>query len=275
MALFVKDLETSFDFYVNRLGFTRHHEPRDGIFVVRCTDGDLLLCFDETVDEVSSRLGERHAIFSPGELLVFANSDVEQIAQQFERTGVTAESSATAWGTNVIRLTDPEGYRWKWVSPNSLNDEQLVELYASAPSVLSQALDRLDNTRLDVAADDGWSVRMLTHHICDGDLLWAGTLMAAMISPGAKYSHDWYVDDRACADALRYATRDIGEARRLFAAMRDHFVKVITTTPGALDRNVSFRRHYESAANTLTVRDILLQRAQHTLEHVDEIRDRT
>jgi catechol 2,3-dioxygenase-like lactoylglutathione lyase family enzyme len=272
MALRVSDLRRSREFYLDQLGFELVADSAPDGFTVRCSDGDLLLVASNSAADLSGLLTERHAVYEPGEILIFANADVPGVRQTLERNGVgDARHSTTEWGTEVLRITDPDGFRWKWVSASTLTDQQLLQLYAGAPDRLEAAIADLPESALDDLAEGyTWTIRMLVHHICDGDQLWAGALLAALIKPGTSYSHDWYTTDLAAAEALDYTGRPIDTALRLFRLTRAHTVELVAL-PDALDRYVEFRRHYEMTGSKMTVRSMLLARATHTIEHLNEV----
>ena len=277
MALRVTDLQRMTGFLVDTLGFDRTDVDADpDVARVLDSDGDVLLIAGPGATDLEARLAERHAVFAPGETLLFKRSDLTEYERLLRAAGLSELSLTTkTWGDRQLAVTAPDDYHLKFVDRADLSDEELLDLYAEGPSALDEALGEVDDEVLERREVSGWSVRMLVHHISDGDVLWLGAIFAALVSPGTPYGHDWYTTDADAAKQLDYDGRPIDGALDQFRAARAHLVDTLQRVDGALDRTVQFRRRYESSGAPMTVREMLRRRAVHTLEHVAEVQTLT
>lgn len=273
MALRVSDLDRTRNFCVDVLGFAETPSETDtGVATVLDLEGDPMLLVGPTTDDLSRLLAPRHAVFNHGETLVFRHHDLVAYKRELEARGADGLAlTTTSWGDTTLAVALPDGYQFKFADKAQLSDEQVIDLYARGPELLEEALLGHAAADLEVRDQLDWSVRMLVHHICDGDVLWSGALFAALVQNGTQYSHDWYTTDPHCAEQLHYDERDIASAVELFRATRAHQVRMLTEVPGALDRSISLKRRYEATATVMEVREILRRRAVHSLEHIDEV----
>ncbi|SDH48968.1 DinB superfamily protein [Lentzea fradiae] len=278
VALRVADVHRSKDFYTRWVDFTAspRGELSADVLEILDKDGDPMLLAGPAAEDVTAHLAERHAVFAPGESsFVFRVDDVEQRAKAMREGGLDqATVTTTRWGDKVLAVPDEDGYTLKFLQEAVLDDQQVLDLFASGPDELERALDGVTERELEITDSGGvWTSRAIVHHICDGDLQWLGAIMAALVQPGYLYNHNWYTTDRRCADQLSYDTRPVDGALRLFRSLREHLAELLTGVPGALDREVRFNPPHDPEGSPLAVREVLRRRAIHTLQHIDEVRE--
>ncbi len=272
MALRVSDLDRTLSFCVDVLGFAYTPSGSAEAATVVDLEGDPLLLAGPAATDVSALLTPRHAVFDHGETLVFRHQDVASFQRDLEERGADDLAlTTTSWGDSTLAVVLPDGYQFKFADKADLSDNQVLDLYARGPALLDAALKGTTVDDLDLRDHLDWSVRMLVHHICDGDVLWSGALFAALVQSGTDYSHDWYTTDPHCAEQLSYDGRDIETALALFRTSRAHQVRMLNEVPDALGRSISLKRRYEETGTPMEVREILRRRAVHSLEHVDEV----
>lgn len=272
MALRVSDLDRTLTFCVDVLGFAESPTRAADAATVVDLEGDPLLLAGPSAADVTGLLSPRHAVFDHGETLVFRHRDVASLQRDLTDRGANETAlTTTSWGDSTLAVTLPDGYLFKFADKADLTDEQVLDLYARGPEMLDAALSGASAGDLEVRDHLDWSVRMLVHHICDGDVLWSGALFAALVESGTDYSHDWYTTDPHCAARLDYDRRDVETALTLFRASRAHQVTMLREVPDALDRTISLKRRYEETGTPMEVREILRRRAVHSIEHIDEV----
>lgn len=275
-ALVVSDLDRSVEFYTKTLDFQLNHVDNQSrrAEIVDCT-GDKFLLIMSASDDLHIILKPRHVVFYPGETLVFNGGDlsVADRSKLLVDRGVSdTKLTVKPWGDSVLVLTDPDGYVLKFAEQAELSLVQILELYLEGPLTLERLLANTSPGALDqVDSQSGWTARAIGHHVCDGDVLWAGALMAALTSSGTDYSHDWYTSDAACSENLSYDSRPLEAALNMFLAYRTMVAAMVTEISDAEERFVLFKRRYRDTSEVMKVKNILRSRCVHTLEHIEEM----
>lgn len=110
-SLTVKELPTSVRWYRDIVGFTVDQEhARDGVVrAVSLKAGDvrLLIGQDDGVKGWDRPKGEGFS------LMITTAQDIDEVANRIEERGGTLEMKPTdtPWGTRVLRIVDPDGFR--------------------------------------------------------------------------------------------------------------------------------------------------------------------
>lgn len=111
-SLTVRNLQQSLDWYANVVGFTvdRRHE-RDGQLVavsLRAGDVRILINQDDGAKGWDRAKGEGFS------LQITTTSDIDAIAAEIKKRGGTLDAGPTdmPWGARMIRLHDPDGFKF-------------------------------------------------------------------------------------------------------------------------------------------------------------------
>lgn len=148
--------------------------------------------------------------------------------------------------------------------------------YAAGPERLDAALAGLSEAQLNLScpgsAAGDWPVRLLAHHIADGDDLWKTPIKMALGSPEAVFSLEWYW---ACpqddwTQRWSYGRRALAPSLALFRANRAHIVQLLDQVPDGLERAVRVRWP-DGRLEPVSIHDILQMQAGHALGHVADI----
>ena len=130
ITLGVKDLERSYRFYHNGLGFSTNSKVEDGIIFFQ-TSGTRLALYplDKLAEDVSPNLSGVRSGF-PGITLAHNTRTKEEVLQVLqmaaEAGGVIAKPAQEVfWGGYSGYFTDPDGYYWEvaWAESWEFNED--------------------------------------------------------------------------------------------------------------------------------------------------------
>ena len=130
VTLGVDDLERSFEFYHDRLGFPTTRKPESGIIFFQ-TRGTCLALYprDKLAEDVSPNRRSERGPF-PGITLAHntrTKGEVDEILALAERSGGRIEKppQIAFWGGYSGYFSDPDGYLWEvaWSEGWKLNDD--------------------------------------------------------------------------------------------------------------------------------------------------------
>ena len=130
ITLGVKDLERSFRFYHEGLGFSTNSKLKDGIIFFQ-TSGTRLALYplDMLVEDVSPTLSGEGAGF-PGITLAHntrTKDEVDQVLKKAEAAGgkIIKPAQEVFWGGYSGYFTDPDGYYWEvaWAASWEFNED--------------------------------------------------------------------------------------------------------------------------------------------------------
>jgi uncharacterized glyoxalase superfamily protein PhnB len=111
-SLTVRDLERSFAWYRDALGFTldRKHERQGRLVAISLKAGTVhvLLAQDDGVKGLDRAKGEGFSL----QLSTFQNADA--LAARARSVGAVLDTEPTdmPWGPRIFRVRDPDGFRW-------------------------------------------------------------------------------------------------------------------------------------------------------------------
>lgn len=118
-SLTVKDVETSVGWYRDVLGFSidRRHERNGKLVAVSLSAGNVRLLIAQD-DGAKGRDRTKGAGLS---LQITTSDDVDAIAARIKQRGGTLDTEPTdmPWGVRVIRLQDPDGFKFVIARPKS------------------------------------------------------------------------------------------------------------------------------------------------------------
>ena len=118
IALGVQDLERSFRFYHDGLGFPTNGKPADGVIFFQ-TSGTRLELYprDKLAEDISPAMSGEGSGF-PGITLAHnthTKEEVDQLLRQAEKAGgkIVKPAQNMFWGGYSGYFTDPDGYYWE------------------------------------------------------------------------------------------------------------------------------------------------------------------
>ncbi|MBX3033560.1 MAG: VOC family protein [Bdellovibrionaceae bacterium] len=118
ITLGVKDLEKSYHFYKNGLGFPTTRKPEEGIIFFKNGGTSLALYpYEALADDVNESFKVARSKFTGITLAYCARSkdEVNQVLEQAARAGAKIEKPAqdVFWGGYSGYFSDPDGYLWE------------------------------------------------------------------------------------------------------------------------------------------------------------------
>lgn len=269
-AVRVDDLDRALAFYREALGFDVAWEDRDqGVAQVDPPTGAPLLLARRDVADVRPWMHEVFEELAPGRRLYleFAGDDLASYWQALTSRGLDVPPpETTAYGEKTLVVRDPDDHEIAFWQAPQWTDEELLDIYASAPRRLREALAGLRDEDLDLARAPGkWTIRQTVHHVADSDATTLVRLMMMLAEPGRAYQSNAYDQDVWVAN-LDHAHRPVDTSIELIAAIRAHVTALIRHLPHGLDHRV-----IPSIGSPITVRELVKMLAMHALGHIDQI----
>src|SRR4051812_45702587 len=102
--------------------------------------------------------------------------------------------------------------------------ERLIEQYRRGVSEVEAALDGISPSELDVIPPEGWSARMIVHHLADSEMNSAVRLRKLLFEERAELQG---YDEAAYAQRFWYAERPIEPSLLMFRAARETSVQLV------------------------------------------------
>jgi hypothetical protein len=144
----------------------------------------------------------------------------------------------------------------------------LIAVYKSAAEELRSLVHGLTDTELDRHHPDGWSARMVVHHLADSETNAYIRLRRLLAEPVGSTIQGYDEAAWATAPGLAYGKAAVTTSMQVFLSVRASSSEVLDRlTEADLDR---YGIHTESGR--YTVRDWLRIYAEHPREHAEQIR---
>ena len=145
---------------------------------------------------------------------------------------------------------------------------ELIAVYKSGAEHVRQLVAGASDSELDRRTDDGWSARMVVHHLADSETNSYVRLRRLMAEPLGTTIQGYDEDLWSKSDALAYSTAPIAHSLAVFLSVR-------AATSDLLDRVTyedleRYGVHTESGA--YKVSDWLRIYAAHATEHAEQIK---
>lgn len=159
------------------------------------------------------------------------------------------------------------------MSLQSTNPQNLLAAYAQGPDRLESALSELTAADLDAVPESGgWTIRMIVHHLADGDELWKSFIKQSLGGAGGEFMMHWYwaMPQDEWAQRWSYAARAIGPSLDCFRANRVQVVQLLESEPQSLERTLLIRWP-RGDPQEISVRWVIEMQTQHVDQHVADI----
>lgn len=142
---------------------------------------------------------------------------------------------------------------------------QLIQRYSEGYGVVEAALAGITPAQLDRADADGWTARMVVHHLADSEMASALRLrkLVAEVNPVI-----WGYDEELYSRTLFYDLRPIEPSLLALKAARESTVAIL----GHLSESDWSRAGWHSESGLYTTEKWLEIYAAHGHEHADQIR---
>ncbi len=268
----VKDLATSVDFYVSRLGFTLDEQlaAEDVAYILDC-DGDIFLLAGPRVGNIKSHLAEQHYVFKRDDTLSFRGGDLDtRYAQLRQRGSEDAQLVEKRWGDRILSLHDPDGYQLNFISSAERTPAEGMALYMQTVDELEAALAGLSTADIDLRREpDSWTIRQIVHHLADSDILFLPHMQKVLREPGSAYTPNWPGGNDMVSEPY-YTERPIASSVALYHAIHEHIGQLASYIPDAWQRSVKVQDGEEREESFGMV---VTNSLTHALEHIDEINE--
>jgi hypothetical protein len=150
---------------------------------------------------------------------------------------------------------------------------QVISSYGEGPNILEAAIADLPQTGLDHAfSGDSWTIRMIVHHIADGDAIWKSFICQALGNVGGEFRLQWYweIPQDDWAKRWNYARRPIEPSLAVFRANRSQTIQLLEHTPDALKKTLLIRWP-NGKEQEVSVLWVVEMQTRHVLEHEADI----
>lgn len=147
------------------------------------------------------------------------------------------------------------------------HSEDLIARYCAGVGLVEAALASLSEGDLDRSVDDGWTPRMVIHHLADSETNSYVRLRRLLAEPAGTTIQGYDEGAWASAPALGYATEPIDQALAVLRAVRAASASVLTRLS---DADLS-RAGVHTESGDYTLADWLRIYAEHAEQHAEQI----
>jgi uncharacterized damage-inducible protein DinB len=150
---------------------------------------------------------------------------------------------------------------------------QVISSYGDGPRSLETAVAGLSQADLDLSlSSDSWTIRMIVHHVADGDAIWKSFIAQALGNVGGEFRLQWYweIPQDEWAKRWNYAQREIETSLAFFRANRRHTTQLLEHKPDALEKTLQIRWP-DGKEQGISVRWVVEMQTQHVQGHVRDI----
>jgi hypothetical protein len=153
------------------------------------------------------------------------------------------------------------------------SDEQLLEQYLRLPDRLEAVLEGLNDARLDLTLEEGWSIREYACHVLEGEALWQLNLRIIAAQNGVEFPFLWYftLTQEEWAARWGYGRRAMGTILSSYRASTGYLVEFLRNVPEVWENFGLITWRGRSEASRLTVRQIVEMNIRHLGEHLKDI----
>ena len=150
---------------------------------------------------------------------------------------------------------------------SSREDQDLVRRYDAGLDVVTTAIESLSESQWDQRLGDGWSARMVIHHLADSETNSYLRLRRLVAEPAPTVIQGYDEELWSQCEALGYATLPVGPSLEVFRAVRMASSLVL----GRLSDADLDREGVHTQSGPYTIRDWLTIYAAHAEDHAQQI----
>lgn len=149
-----------------------------------------------------------------------------------------------------------------------VEDQRLISRYRAGVAVVESALSTLSDEDLDRSSgDEGWTARMVVHHLADSEARSYLRLRQLLVEPAPAAIQGYDEELWASSDVLGYETLPVGPSLGVFRAVRAASSVLLDRLQSAdLDRT-----GVHSQSGGYSLRDWLRIYAEHAEDHAAQI----
>jgi len=159
------------------------------------------------------------------------------------------------------------------MASDEMDQSTTLSGYRNGPVLLEKAVHGLSETDLDLSrSSSSWTIRMVVHHVADGDEIWKSFIRQAIGDIGGEFKLQWYwqIPQDEWAKQWQYAQRAIEPSLAVFRANRTQTLQMIEHVPDAMSRRLLIRWP-NGEEQEVAVGWVMEMQTQHVLEHVSDI----
>jgi len=159
------------------------------------------------------------------------------------------------------------------MASDEMDQSATLNGYRNGPVLLEKAISGLSETDLDLSlSSSSWTIRMVVHHVADGDEIWKSFIRQAIGDIGGEFKLQWYwqIPQDVWAEQWQYAQRAIEPSLAVFRANRTQTLQMIEHVPDAMSRRLLIRWP-NGEEQEVGVGWVMEMQTQHVLGHVSDI----
>ena len=160
------------------------------------------------------------------------------------------------------------------MDPDPTDPSEIIDDYVAGPSRLEAAIAGLSEADMDLAPEaESWSIRLIVHHIADGDDIWKQFIKQAIGNPGGEFTLHWYwqVPQVEWAHCWSYRERTVEPSLAMFRANRQYIEQLLKQTPGAMEKCLRVRWP-QGEEQDVSVGWVVEMQTRHVQQHIEDIR---
>lgn len=151
-------------------------------------------------------------------------------------------------------------------------DRNALSEWKTIPQLLRGVVGGKSDAELDRRpAGSPFSLRELTHHIVEANVVAASIVIAALGSPGCVYDWSWMMPFGPWMERLRYDRKPVEPSLLLLDALNAYVVAQVAPLSDGLERTVQLRDEPGGELRTATVAEVLTQEVEHAREHLAQL----
>ena len=149
----------------------------------------------------------------------------------------------------------------------------LLIQYKDDPEKLVRTVGELTEIQLGLCHDEeSWTIREITHHVIDGDLIWTLFIKQALGGQDSPFDLSWYweISQDEWADKWGYSKRALGPALDFYRANRVNIIEILysVSKPWQHSLLIPFPSGKD---DTWSMMDAIEWNMKHTQDHLKDI----
>ncbi len=151
--------------------------------------------------------------------------------------------------------------------------QNMLETYLQVPDQLEAALAGLSETDLDLTKGEGWSIRQVVHHLCNGQMMFSMCVKAILGLADLELPFAWYMQltQDEWSEVWAFDRRPLAPALAAFRGSLQDLADLLAHLPDeAWERSGQITFRGRSEPTTLSVEWVLGMIPAHATGHIQE-----